>query len=167
MPWRNGGIRYSLIRDRVSTQDRWDFLKVHDHRLPSFSAPGRYLVTSQLTAIGGRDYVYCSNQARKVAIVATEKWHTRISAWITRCDDSLGAAVPLEVSLTRVFPKRGKCVGHAGFCVNAALSWRCIPIDLWSRAYRQHMPPWGQHCIVTLIKPKSAKWTPSTNKMRY
>src|SRR5439155_13542202 len=73
MPWRNGGIRYSLIRDRVSTQGRWDFLKVHDYRLPSFSAPGRYLVTSQLTAIGGRDYVYCSNQARKVAISSNRK----------------------------------------------------------------------------------------------
>jgi len=36
-------------------------------------------------------------------------------AWVARCDDSLGAAVPIEVSPVRVFPERGKCVGLAGF----------------------------------------------------
>ena len=36
-------------------------------------------------------------------------------AWEARCDDSLGAAVPIEVSPVGVFPERGKCVGLAGF----------------------------------------------------
>jgi hypothetical protein len=35
--------------------------------------------------------------------------------WEARCDDSLGAAVPIEVSPVRVFPEPGKCVGLAGF----------------------------------------------------
>jgi hypothetical protein len=78
-----------------------------------------------------------------------------ISAWVARCDDSPGAFVRfLEVSLVRVFPKRGKCVGLAGFRVNASLSRSCIPIDLWSRAYRQDMVPRGHHRIVTLTKPQ-------------
>jgi len=38
------------------------------------------------------------------------------AAWAARCDDSLGAAILLEVSpVVRVLPKRGKCVGLAGF----------------------------------------------------
>ena len=61
---------------------------------------------------------------------------------------------PLEVSPVRVFPERGKCVGLVGFCVNASLSRRCTPIDLWSRAYRQDMLPRGQQRIVTLTKPQ-------------
>jgi len=77
-----------------------------------------------------------------------------ISAWAARCDDSLDAAVLLEVNLVRVFPKRGKRVGLARFCVNASLSRRCISIDLWSRAYRQDMLPGRQHRIVTPIKPQ-------------
>jgi hypothetical protein len=77
------------------------------------------------------------------------------ATWAARCDDSLGAAVLLEVSpVVRVLPKRGKCVGLVGFCVNASLSRRRTPIDLWSRAYRQDMLPGGQHRIVTLTKPQ-------------
>src|SRR5207248_10947682 len=83
-----------------------------------------------------------------------ERLNGYISAWVARCDDSVGAAVPLEVSPVRVFPKRGKCVGLAGFCGNASLSRRCTPIDLWSRAYRQDMLPRGQQRIVTLTKPQ-------------
>ncbi|KAF5408643.1 MAG: hypothetical protein Udaeo2_12040 [Candidatus Udaeobacter sp.] len=63
------------------------------------------------------------------------------ATWAARCDDSLGAAVPIEVSPVRVLPKPGKCVGLAGFQVNASLSRRYTPIDLWSRAYRQDMLP--------------------------
>jgi hypothetical protein len=74
--------------------------------------------------------------------------------WQAPCDDSVGAAVPFEVSLVRVFPKRGKCVGCAGSCVNASVSRRFISIGLWSRGYRQDMPPGGQIRIVTLIKPQ-------------
>jgi hypothetical protein len=38
------------------------------------------------------------------------------ATWAARCDDSLGAAVLHEVSpVVRVLPKRGKCVGLAGF----------------------------------------------------
>jgi hypothetical protein len=122
---------------------------------PLFSAPGRYFVTSRLIAIGGSNHIYCLSEARKVAISNNrERWHACISAWVARCDDSLGAAVFLEISLIEVFPKRGKCVGLAGFCVNASLSRRCIPIGLWSRAYRQDMLPGGQHRIVTPIKPQ-------------
>ena len=41
---------------------------------------------------------------------------------VARCDDCLGSAVPpLEVNLIIVFPKRGKCVGPAGFCVNEGI----------------------------------------------
>ena len=74
--------------------------------------------------------------------------------WEARCDDSLGAAVPIEVSPVRVFPEPGKCVGLAGFQVNASLSRRYTPIDLWSRTYRQDMLPGGQHRIVTLTDPQ-------------
>ena len=77
-----------------------------------------------------------------------------ILAGAARCDDSLDAAVLLEVNLVKVFPKRGKRVGLARFCVNASLSRRCISIDLWSRAYRQDMLPGRQHRIVTPIKPQ-------------
>jgi|SRR5437588_1454353 len=80
--------------------------------------------------------------------------HPCISAWVARCDDSLGAAVLHEVSLVRVFPKRSKCVGLVGFCVNASLSRWCIRIALWSRSDGQDMRPGGQHAIVTLIKPQ-------------
>jgi hypothetical protein len=75
-------------------------------------------------------------------------------AWVARCDDSRGAAVPIEVSPVRVFPERGKCVGLAGFQVNASSSWRCTSIALWSRAYRQDMLPGGQHRIVSLTNPQ-------------
>ena len=37
------------------------------------------------------------------------------ATWAARCNDSLGAAVLLEVSLVRVLPKPGKCVSLAGF----------------------------------------------------
>jgi hypothetical protein len=98
----------------------------------------------------------CFVEARKVAIRRNrERWHACISAWAARCDDSPGAAVRFpEISLIRVFPKRGKCVGLARFYVNASLSRQCIPIGLWSRAYRQDMLPGGQHRVVTLIKPQ-------------
>ena len=75
-------------------------------------------------------------------------------ARVARRDDSRGAAVPIEVSPVRVFPERGKCVGLAGFQVDASLSRRCTPIDLWSRAYRQDVVPGGQHRIVTLTDPQ-------------
>ena len=92
---------------------------------------------------------------REVAISSNrERYKACISAWVARCDDSLGAAVLLEVSPVRVFPKRGKCVGPAGFQVNASLSRGHTPIDLWSRAYRQDMLPSGQQRIVTLTKPQ-------------
>ena len=74
-------------------------------------------------------------------------------AWEARCDDSRGAAVPIEVSPVRVFPERGKCVGPAGFQVNASLSRGCIPITLRRCAYRQDMPTGEQHRLVTLVKP--------------
>src|SRR6266567_9169848 len=105
--------------------------------------------------IGGSNHVYSSGEAVIAPISSNrERWHACISAWAARCDDSLGTAVLLEVSLVRVFPKRGKCVRLAGFCVNASLSRRCTPIDLWSRAYRQDMLPGGQHRIVTLTNPQ-------------
>src|SRR6266480_2070204 len=85
--------------------------------------------------------------------LVAENRHACISAWVARCDDSFGAAVPLEVSLVRVLPKRGKCVGLVGLCVNASLSRRYTPIALWSCAYRQDMWPGGQHPLVTLINP--------------
>jgi len=130
-------------------------LSCRTHRLLPFCAPGRYFVTSRLIATGGDNHIYSSSETRKVAIRSNrERWHACISAWVARCDDSLGAAVPLEVSLVRVFPKRGKCVGLAGFCVNASSSRRCTLINLWSRAYRQDMVPGGQHRIVTLTKPQ-------------
>jgi len=50
----------------------------------------------------------------------------RISAWVARCDDFLrGAVPPLEANLVIVYPKRGKCVGPAGFCVNECI--RIVP----------------------------------------
>ena len=111
---------------------------------------------SRLIAPGGDAHVYSSSEARKVAISSNrERWHACSSAfWQAPCDDSLGAAVPLEVSLVRVFPKRGKCVGLAGSCVNASVSRRFIHIGLWSRGYRQVMLPGGQRRIITLIKPQ-------------
>src|SRR5438552_18620800 len=123
-----------------------------------FMAQGGYenSFRSRLIAPGGDAHVYSSSEARKVAISSNrERWHACSSAfWQAPCDDSLGAAVPLEVSLVRVFPKRGKCAGLAGFCVNASSSRRCTLINLWSRAYRQDMVPGGQHRIVTLTKPQ-------------
>jgi hypothetical protein len=150
------GEPYSLVRDRVSTQRSLGLLKLHDSQTAPFSGPGRYFVTSRLIATGGDNHVYSSSEAHNVPLVATENaGHACISAWVARCDDSPGAAVrSLEVSPVSVFPKRGKCVGLAGFCVNALLSRQCMPVDLWSRAYRQDMPPGGQHRIVTLINPK-------------
>jgi hypothetical protein len=150
------GDPYSLVRERVSAQNRRYRWVGRLTDCPPFSAPGRYFVTSRLIAIGGDNHVYFSSEGRKVAISSNrERWYLCISAWVARCDDSPGAAVRfLEVSLVRVFPKGGKCVGLAGFCVNASSSRRFIPIDLRSRAYRQDMPPWGQHRIVTLTKPQ-------------
>jgi hypothetical protein len=90
----------------------------------------------------------------QLGLVSQEAVDACILAWVTRCDDSLGGAVPFEVRPVRVLPKRGKCVGLAGFYGNESLSRRCTPIDLWSCAYRQDMLPGGQQRIVTLTKPQ-------------
>src|SRR5207245_5557630 len=83
---------------------------------------------------GGEFFV----EPHKVAISSNrERWHACISAWVARCDGCPGSVVLLQVSLLRVFPKRGERVGLAGFCVNASLSRHCISIDLWSCSYRQ------------------------------
>src|SRR5438067_289565 len=51
----------------------------------------------------------CFVEVARSPLVATERWHACISAWVARCDGFPGAAVrSLEVSLLRVFPKRGK-----------------------------------------------------------
>ena len=111
---------------------------------------------SRLIATWRDAHVYASSETRNVAINSNrERWHAGSSAfWQAPCNDSLGATVPLEVSLVRVFPKRGKCVGLAGSCVNASVSRRFIHIGLWSRGYRQVMLPGGQRRIITLIKPQ-------------
>jgi hypothetical protein len=95
-------------------------------------------------------YALCSRKER-------HPWSSSVFCFLfreARCNDSRGAAVPIEVSPVRVFPERGKCVGPAGFQVNASLSRGHTPIDLWSRAYRQDMLPGGQHRVVTLTKPQ-------------
>ncbi len=105
--------------------------------------------------IGGSNHVYSSSEAGNAPISShRERWHACISAWAARCDDSLGAAVLLEVRPVRVFPKRGKFVGLAGFCVNASLNRRCIIIGPRGRAYRQDMLPGRQHRLVTPINPQ-------------
>src|SRR5438309_6948344 len=149
------GGPYSLVRDRVSRQSRWGRVKLQDSQTAAFLCSRSIFRHVALDRAGGDNHIYSSSETRKVAIRSNrERWHACISAWVARCDDSLGAAVPLEVSLVRVFPKRGKCVGLAGFCVNASSSRRCTLINLWSRAYRQDMVPGGQHRIVTLTKPQ-------------
>src|SRR5205085_11391336 len=110
-------------------------------------AQGGYLNSfrSRLIAPGGDAHVYSSSEARKVAISSNrERWHACSSAfWQAPCDDSLGAAVPLEVSLVRVFPKRGKCVGLAGSCVNASVSRRFIRSEE-RRVGKEWRSRWGR-----------------------
>ena len=62
-----------------------------------------------ITHHGGRTDAYLLAQGSNYSVTSIG------TTWEARCDDSFGAAVPIEVSPVRVLPEPGKCVGLAGF----------------------------------------------------
>jgi hypothetical protein len=109
----SGGDPHSLLRDR-----RLDDLATGGAKRSQLFIRARRNASRRrdmrqkccfITHHGGRTDVYLLARGSNYSVTSIG------AAWAARCDDSLGAAVLLEVSPVRVLPKRGKCVGLAGF----------------------------------------------------